>query len=75
LSFSDPSPPKQTGLDAFNAILPTIKSEILKSRKDWDIHEPKMWSRAKDLSDQQLSDFTIEQDLVEVSGISDRSPV
>ncbi|KAH6914304.1 hypothetical protein BKA70DRAFT_1261005 [Coprinopsis sp. MPI-PUGE-AT-0042] len=70
LSFSDPSPPKQTGLDAFNAILPTIKSEILKSRKHWDLHEPKMWSRAKGLSDEQLSDFTIEQDLVEIRSAS-----
>ena len=67
LNFSDASPPKQTGTDAFNAILPTIKAEILKSRKHWDLHEPKMWARAKELSDEQLSDFTIEQDLVEVS--------
>jgi len=48
-------------------VLPTIKSEIVKSRKHWDKHEPRMWRRAADLTDDQLVAFTIEDDLVEAS--------
>ena len=66
LNFDEPRPPKQTGIDAFNYILPTIKSEIVKSRRHWDAHEPKMWSRAQGISDKDLVNFTIEDDLVEV---------
>jgi hypothetical protein len=45
-------------------VLNEIKSEIVKSRHHWDKHEPKMWSRATGLTDAQLVDFTIEDDLV-----------
>ena len=67
LTFNEPHPPAENAIEAFNVVLPTIKSEIVKSRRHWDLHEPKMWSRAQGLSDKELVDFTIENDLVEVS--------
>lgn len=66
LNFNPPHAPHQNAIEAFNVILPTIKSEIIKSRHHWDKHEPKMWSRAAGLSDHELTAFTIEEDLVEV---------
>src|SRR6266545_7468912 len=67
LNFNAPHPPNENAIEAFNLILPTIKSEILKSRSHWDKHEPRMWSRARGISDRELTDFTIEKDLVLVS--------
>lgn len=66
LSFNAPHPPQENAIRAFNVVLSTIKSEILKSRHHWDKHEPKMWSRAAGLSDADLVKFTIEKDLVQV---------
>jgi len=59
-------PPHPNAIEAFNVILHTIKSEIVKSRHHWDQHERKMWSRAAHLSDAELVAFTIEKDLVEI---------
>jgi hypothetical protein len=47
-------------------VLDKIKFEIIKSRKDWDLHEPKMWSRAARLTNHELTAFSID-DLVLVS--------
>ncbi|QRV76624.1 hypothetical protein RhiJN_04639 [Ceratobasidium sp. AG-Ba] len=47
-------------------VLPKIKLAVISSRNEWDIHEPRMWSRASGLSDPELSSFDIENDLVEV---------
>jgi hypothetical protein len=69
LNFNEPHPPAENAIEAFNVVLPTIKSEIVKSRRHWDLHEPKMWSRAQKLSDKELVDFTIENDLVEVRAL------
>lgn len=60
--------PHSNAIEAFNIVLHTIKAEIVKSRHDWNKHEPKMWSRAAQLSDNELVAFTIEKDLVEVTG-------
>ncbi|KAH9485176.1 hypothetical protein JR316_0002083 [Psilocybe cubensis] len=67
LNFNEPHAPKENAIEAFNLLLPTIKNEILKSRRHWDKHEPRMWARASGLSDAELTSFTIENDLVEVS--------
>ncbi|KAJ6565891.1 hypothetical protein DFH09DRAFT_1261613 [Mycena vulgaris] len=53
--------------EAFNQILPEIKLNIIKSRHDWNSHEPKMWARAEGISDEDLVVFTIENDLILVS--------
>jgi hypothetical protein len=64
LSFNAAHPPKQNAIEAFNAVLHTIKAEIVKSRHDWDKHEPRMWARVAGLSNHDLVNFTIEKDLV-----------
>ncbi|KAF9010507.1 hypothetical protein BDQ17DRAFT_1322351 [Cyathus striatus] len=66
ISLNDPHSPNANAIEAFNFVLATIKSEIVKSRHHWDKHEPKMWSRAKGISDTELINFNIEDDLVEV---------
>ncbi|KAJ3513383.1 hypothetical protein NMY22_g15054 [Coprinellus aureogranulatus] len=66
LNFSEPHKPTDNGIEAFNIVLPIIKAEIIKSRHHWDLHEPKMWSRAQGISDKDLVTFTIEEDLVEI---------
>lgn len=68
-SLNAPHAPHQNAIDAFNTLLPTIKSEILKSRHHWNRHEPRMWSRAAHISDAELTSFNIEDDLVEVNQI------
>ncbi|PPQ77203.1 hypothetical protein CVT25_011049 [Psilocybe cyanescens] len=70
LNFNEAHAPNENSLEAFNILLPTIKTEILKSRRHWDKHEPRMWSRASNLSDAQLTSFTMEEDLVEVRSAS-----
>jgi hypothetical protein len=60
LKFNEPHAPKENALEAFGVVLDTIKSEIRKSRNDWDKHEPKMWSRASGVSDADLVSFTLE---------------
>ncbi|KAF8160825.1 hypothetical protein B0H34DRAFT_698262 [Crassisporium funariophilum] len=70
ITLNEPHPPQENAIEAFNILLPTIKSEIVKSRRDWDKHEPRMWSRAASLSDSELVSFEIEKDLVEIRSAS-----
>ncbi|KAF9263341.1 hypothetical protein L218DRAFT_973148 [Marasmius fiardii PR-910] len=64
VTFNEPHPPQQNAIEAFGSVLVDIKKAIVDSRRDWDKHEPRMWSRAQDLTDQQLVDFELEKDLV-----------
>ncbi|KAF5320679.1 hypothetical protein D9619_001999 [Psilocybe cf. subviscida] len=66
LDFNEPHAPKQNAIDAFEALLPTLKAEIVKSRHHWKQHEPRMWARAGSLADHDLVTFSIAVDLVEV---------
>jgi len=66
--FNEPHAPHPNAIEAFTVVLPAIKSAIVKSRHDWDKHEPKMWSRAHGLTDEQLTHFDLSTDLVEVRG-------
>jgi len=66
LAFNEPHAPHANAIEAFNAVLPTIKAEIIKSRHHWDQHEPRMWSRASGITDHDLTDFKVEESLVEV---------
>jgi len=60
-------PPHPSAIEAFGVILHQIKNEIVKSRRDWDKHEPKMWARAAGLSDHELvGDIDPTKDLVQV---------
>lgn len=68
VTLNPPHKPHPNAIQAFDKILPTIKSEIIKSRHQWNKHEPKMWSRAQGISDQEITNFTIENELVLVSG-------
>jgi len=71
INLNDPHPPHQNAIEAFNVVLPKIKAEIMRSRHHWDNHEPKMWSRATGLTNHQLTDFTMEKDLISVrSGVT-----
>jgi hypothetical protein len=45
LNFNAAHAPKAPALEAFGVVLPKIKAEIVKSRKHWDQHEPRMWAR------------------------------
>lgn len=64
LDFNVPHPPRENAIEAFNVVLPVIKAEVIKSRHHWNKHEPRMWSRATELSDHELTAFSIESDLV-----------
>ena len=64
--FNAPHAPHANAIEAFGVALSKIKHEIVKSRRDWDKHEPKMWSRADGVSDQDLVAFSIRGDLVEI---------
>ncbi|KZT26712.1 hypothetical protein NEOLEDRAFT_1111962 [Neolentinus lepideus HHB14362 ss-1] len=63
--LNGPHTPTPKAIEAFNHIVSTIKSEIIKSRHHWNKHELKMWSRAAGISDTDLVDFTVENDLVQ----------
>ncbi|KAJ8077246.1 hypothetical protein PM082_001674 [Marasmius tenuissimus] len=67
ITLNEPHPPQENAIEAFGIVLKDIKKAILDSRRDWDKHEPRMWSRAQDLTDEQLVDFKLEEDLVLVS--------
>ena len=66
INLNAPHRPTEKAIEAFNVVLHDIKADIVKWRHHWDRHEPKMWARAAGLTDHQLVDFTIENDLVEV---------
>ncbi|KAI0775729.1 hypothetical protein BD413DRAFT_602914 [Trametes elegans] len=66
VELNAPHAPTDKAFEAFEVIERTIKVEILKSRADWDKHEPKMWSRAAGISDEDLVAFNLRDDLVEV---------
>jgi len=70
VNLNDPHRPHENATEAFNHVLHAIKNELVASRRRWDIHEPRMWSRAARLGDEELLNFTIERDLVLVrSGV------
>jgi hypothetical protein len=59
LTFVGPHAPHEKAIEAFTTVESQIKHAIIASRKDWDKHEPRMWSRAKGVSDAELSGFTL----------------
>nr|GAT45457.1 predicted protein [Mycena chlorophos] len=59
-------PPHARAFEAFEHVLHQIKHTILASRHDWDKHEPKMWSLARETADHDLVAFDIKDDLVAI---------
>jgi len=66
ITLNPPHAPHPNAIEAFSAVLHTIKAEIIKSRHDWNIHERRMWSRASHLSDAELTAFNLSTDLAEI---------
>ncbi|KIO20116.1 hypothetical protein M407DRAFT_245951 [Tulasnella calospora MUT 4182] len=65
ISFNEPHKPHPNSIEAFTIVSSDIVKAITRSRKDWDGHEPRMWSRASGISDDQLiDDIDLERDLV-----------
>ncbi|OCH95166.1 hypothetical protein OBBRIDRAFT_816789 [Obba rivulosa] len=64
INLNDPHMPRPNAIEAFKVVEHEIKSEILKSRHHWNLHEPKMWSRAAGISDAELIKFDVATDLV-----------
>jgi hypothetical protein len=58
LNFVGPHAPHDKAIEAFRVVEKQIKHAIIHSRRDWDKHEIKMWSRASGLSDEELIGFT-----------------
>lgn len=54
VNFNAPHAPHDNAHEAFSIVLKQIKEEIEESRRKWDIHEPRMWSRASGISDKEL---------------------
>ncbi|KAJ7072087.1 hypothetical protein C8F01DRAFT_1102503 [Mycena amicta] len=68
--------PHAHAIEAFEHVEHEIKQAILASRHDWNKHEPKMWSLARETSDQDLVNFTIKDDLVVIrSAVTSYGPI
>jgi hypothetical protein len=67
LTFNKPHVPHPNALSAYHTVQHQIKAALVKSRHDWNKHEPRMWARTAHLSDDQLAGFHLEKDLVLVS--------
>ncbi|KAM0756685.1 hypothetical protein T439DRAFT_321370, partial [Meredithblackwellia eburnea MCA 4105] len=59
-------PPHQNAIDAFTTVNDKIKHELVKLRHHWDKHEPRMFSRAKGVSDHDLVNWDLSKDLVAI---------
>jgi len=64
VNLNDSHPPHPNAIDAFEKVVHHIKSAIVKSRHDWDKHEPRMWSRAHGIDDHHLTTFDLSKDLI-----------
>ncbi|KAI9171936.1 hypothetical protein HJFPF1_01427 [Paramyrothecium foliicola] len=51
-------PPKEDSIEAFNAILPDLKRELVRIRRDHQKHEPEYFAAADNLNDEQLAGFS-----------------
>ncbi|KAE8233939.1 hypothetical protein CF326_g1022 [Tilletia indica] len=64
IKLSAEHPPTERAIAAFTTIESKIKSQIIKSRSDWNKHEPRMWAATEGLNEEQLSDWSAAKDLV-----------
>lgn len=57
--LNDPHPPKEGSIAAFETLLPEIKTSLIHLRHKHDKHEPEYFVTVKDLSDAELTAFTV----------------
>ncbi|GAA6003599.1 hypothetical protein JCM10207_003500 [Rhodosporidiobolus poonsookiae] len=65
-----PHAPHTNSLTAFVNLEDEIKRELVKLRHHWDKHEPRMFAPAKDIADEELTSWRLEEDLVEIRSAS-----
>ncbi|GAA5841035.1 hypothetical protein JCM11251_006790 [Rhodosporidiobolus azoricus] len=65
-----PHPPREDALRAFLKVEVDIKKELVRLRLHWDKHEPRMFSRAKNITDEELTSWDLANDLEEVRSAS-----
>ena len=53
-------PPREDSIEAFNAILPDLKHELIRLRRDYSKHEPEYFAAVENLDDKDFSDFSAE---------------
>ncbi|KAK0552335.1 vacuolar protein sorting/targeting protein PEP1 [Tilletia horrida] len=64
IKLSEEHPPTARAITAFKTIEGSIKNHMIKLRRDWNKHEPRMWAATEGLSDEELTNWTAEKDLV-----------
>ncbi|KAF2656360.1 hypothetical protein K491DRAFT_715435 [Lophiostoma macrostomum CBS 122681] len=57
VTLSEPHPPKEASIKAFDEILPNLKDELTEVRRNHDKHEPEYFRAVKHLDDNQLTSF------------------
>lgn len=70
VNFNEPHAPAENALEAFGAVEDKIKAAIIESRHHWDKHEPRMWSRAKGVSDSDLVNFNLKVIIARITQLS-----
>ncbi|GAA5919195.1 hypothetical protein JCM6882_006090 [Rhodosporidiobolus microsporus] len=70
VELNAPHRPRENALRAFVNVEDEIKKELVKLRQHWDQHEPRMFSKAKGISDEELTTWDLAEDLEEVRSAS-----
>ncbi|OCK80557.1 hypothetical protein K432DRAFT_41740 [Lepidopterella palustris CBS 459.81] len=63
VTLSEPHAPKPASVKAFESILPSLKHELVKLRRNHDKHEPEYFKLVSKLSDHELTSITLPDDL------------
>jgi len=63
-NFNVAHAPHPNAIEAFTVVEEKLKHEVLRSRSQWNKHEPRMWAAAEGLDDKQLVAFNVAKDLV-----------
>ncbi|OCL11115.1 hypothetical protein AOQ84DRAFT_336389 [Glonium stellatum] len=63
VSLSEPHAPKEASVKAFESVLPSLKHELVKLRRDHNKHETEYFRLVSQLSDHELTSITLPDDL------------
>ncbi|BGP17850.1 hypothetical protein JCM10213_008352 [Rhodosporidiobolus nylandii] len=63
VELNAPHLPHENSIRAFAQVEDDIKKELTKLRAHWDNHEPRMFEQAKELSDEELTNWDLAEDL------------